>query len=176
MLITAGALSIGVLSSYISLTDTSRITDVYTAKSLYGNYHYSVYGVSDDNLPLIDTNYTRSTCCVDIYYGATDGKYISLYGIDENNLQNTEYRLIEGNFPKSKNEILVEKWFAIQCGLTPEEIIGSRINIDIGYETVNMTVSGICRALCERLKSRQRSLTSRFQRSAIGAKPPARSP
>lgn len=143
LLITAGALSIGVLSSYISLTDTSRISDVYTAQSLYGNYHYSVYGVSDDNLPLIDTNYTRSTCCVDIYYGAADGKYISLYGINEDNLQNTEYRLIEGNFPKSKNEILVEKWFAIQCGLTPEKIIGSRINIDIGYETVNMTVSGI---------------------------------
>ncbi len=134
------ALVTGVFSMLDALLQFEKIQVIHD----YGNYHIAVRDATAEEMAAIhsriDVKNTGRWKVVD--EASINGMTCALGALDENFADNLNIKVIQGNYPTAKNEIMLEKWAAesMQLNVT----VGDTVNIALPDRTNRVfTISGI---------------------------------
>lgn len=127
-----GILNYGLLYRELNLQEIYRKT---------GEYSVTAYDISDKKIEKINSNFQVEKTgefkdIVKQKYNSTYLRNINLVWMDDKSIEINRIKLIKGNFPKEKNEVIVEKWMADYLN---KNNIKDLVNID----GKDYTISGI---------------------------------
>ena len=136
----AVALVVGIFSMVDSLVKFERAQVLKNE----GNFHILIRNPSNEEIKNVSTriDVENSGTLKDLGEGIIDNKQCAISSLDENFAHNINFNLIEGKYPASENEIMLEKWFMEKSESAHK--IGESIAITLPDKTVkNFTISGI---------------------------------
>ena len=138
-------LSCALICAVATMVMSFQATLVQNAINETGYYHLKISNISSEKLDVLKNN--RDIQNIRLEYnlgysyfeheGAEDQPYINVYSLEKNNFENLAYKIIEGEFPKNSEEILISEKVAndsnYEIGDTIELNIGKRVTLD-NYE------------------------------------------
>ncbi len=131
-------LSVALICGVATLVTSFQETLVQNAIQQNGYYHLSLSDVTDVNIDEIKNNRNiLSTNIINrVGYGFLDGikneykPYLEVISMDKDVFENLSFKLIEGEFPKNKNEIIISNHIISNGGVNYK--IGDKISVDVG--------------------------------------------
>ena len=112
---------------------TLRNSLLQNAIEEYGYYHLKVNGIKEEQVEEFKNN--RKISNVEIVYNLGDTYYNKeksytgdIFSMDKNTFDDLNYKIIEGEFPKDNNEILINRQYQYNNDLK----VGDYIDIEIG--------------------------------------------
>lgn len=131
-------LSVALLSAVANMFFSSRASLIVYQQEQQGNFHYSFYNVPKENLEKLELNRKIETINVveNIGYAKLEGiqneykPYVCVKGYSNEAFQELCVDLIEGRFPKNKNEIIISEHLKTNGGVDIK--IGETITLEIG--------------------------------------------
>ncbi|MDD3705891.1 MAG: FtsX-like permease family protein [Clostridiaceae bacterium] len=108
------AMSVALVTGMFSMVDVflrfEKLQVIYT----YGNYHLAVKDASDEEASIIRNriDVRNAGRWKDLGIGQINGADCRLGALDEVFAGNMNIEVLQGNFPREKNEVMLEKWAA----------------------------------------------------------------
>ena len=138
-------LSCALICAVATMVTSFQATLVQNAINETGYYHLQLDEISSDKLETLKNN--RDVKDIKLEYnlgysyfeheGDEDQPYINVFSLTEKDFEALAYKLVEGNFPKNNEEILINEKVAndsnYKIGDTIELNIGKRVTLD-NYE------------------------------------------
>lgn len=115
--------------------------DMKYGNDKYGNYHAVLYNLSNEKMNSFK-NESRLRKYIEFertVVTTTDNTNFYIDAVPEDYFEFTEYELIEGTFPKTKDEICCSPSFLFQMGVPQDEFIGCNIMLGSNSYTVTGT-------------------------------------
>lgn len=131
-----------VFSYYVIMNHTTKVMELEKTKQTFGSYTYYIGDLTEEKIKIIEDDSNTKEFC--LLTSAAAEENLFLYA-DEKLFSFTNYSIIEGNFPESKNELLAPKWYLFQLGIDTDHMVGSPVTVTDPQtgEKVSRTVSGI---------------------------------
>ena len=137
-------LSVALICAVATMATSFQETLIQNAINETGNYHLKLSDISsNEENELKNNNKIKVTSTLnDVGYAKLEGieneskPYVHLYSMNEDIFKNLRFNLIEGNFPKNENEIIISKHIKtngkvnLKIGDTITLEVGDRITID----------------------------------------------
>ncbi|MCR5678338.1 MAG: hypothetical protein K6G13_09950 [Agathobacter sp.] len=122
--------------------ESYRYNEICEAQSVYGEYHYRIDYLQDDQIENIkqlkNVEKILPLCYLeDSYKGDFNESPLLVCRTSEDFFSFSDYHIIEGRFPQSDDEILVSKWYMIQLGVNSGEMLDSTVQV-MNPETMKM--------------------------------------
>lgn len=123
-------LSSFLFSVYCIVQETNTYNEIDEIKSDYGTYTYKLYNLTPDKVQVVKEDDTiKSYLFVKTKYIDVMDETFQYMAVSEQFFEYSNYSIVQGNYPKNKNEVMVPKWYLYQLGIKPDSMIGSRIKI-----------------------------------------------
>lgn len=117
-------------SAYCIVQETNTYNEVENIKTDYGSYTYKLCGIEDKELKIIENDQnTESYLAIKVKSIENSGDLFDYMVITEDFFEYSNYSIVEGRFPRNKDEIMVPKWYLFQLGIDVEDMVGSEIDI-----------------------------------------------
>ena len=128
-------LSVALICALSGLFNSFQETLIQNSINERGNFHIALETITKEQLTKYELNKdiksisTLYELGVSKYTSSTEeNPYITIYSINNKDFDNLSYKVIEGNFPKNSNEIVISKKLALQSKIK----IGDYIELNIG--------------------------------------------
>lgn len=146
-------LSVALVCGVLSVVTSFRTSLLKSEIDINGYYHVSLNGINRNQLKKLELNkdikdinsiYKYGYSKID-YNVSEDEKYLSVYSIDNKSFENLSFKIIEGEFPKNENEVIINNKVAYlgnyKVGDSLELTIGDiSISSDDDYELENSKI------------------------------------
>lgn len=123
-----------------------RQNKIENAKDLYGEFYYKFSDLDLDDIATIKGyDWVDSYSVIAGQEQVIDDFKVKVIYADPDFLKFSNYKLIQGDFPSSENEIVVPAWYLYQKGYFSDAMIGAKVQIwdDVTNKYISKNVSGI---------------------------------
>ena len=131
-------LSVALICGVATLVTSFQETLVQSAIENKGYYHIKISEVTDENIKELENNrdILDIKCVNEIGYSVLEGStneykpYLKLCSMSEKVFKDLKFKLIEGQFPKNSNEVIISNHILSNGGVKYN--IGDKIKINVG--------------------------------------------
>jgi len=128
-------LSVALICALSGLFNSFQETLIQNAINERGNFHIALETINKEQLSKYEMNKDIKTISALYELGESkyinsneENPYITIYSINNEDFENLSYTIIEGEFPKNSNEIVISKKMALQSRLK----VGDYIELNVG--------------------------------------------
>lgn len=130
LIVLISVLSMGSLSTYLILNETNQFNQLQNIKDTYGTYSYVMTNLSSEEVEIVKSDEHTLQCATYVsMMNAVNNEDFSFMSVDSDFFEYSNYEILKGNFPKSKDEVLVPKWYLFQLGIKSEDMVGAKIEL-----------------------------------------------
>ncbi len=133
-------LSVALICALSGMFSSFQETLIQNAINERGNFHITLETINREQLSKYELNKDIATISALYELGESeyvnsseDSPYITVYSINQEGFDTLSYTIIDGNFPKNSNEIVISKKMALQSKLK----VGDYLELNIGTRKIN---------------------------------------
>lgn len=117
-------------SAYLMANESREENRIIHAKNSYGDFQCAFFNVTEGQYDMIKEilDIKKLTEIKNSSFKIKE-KIVQVNYLNELDIKNTYYYLVEGSFPKTEDEIVVEKSYLQELGYTSDEMLGAEIEI-----------------------------------------------